>query len=364
MNNRIMNKIRRYRDIILYSLGIVMSLSLVLTGCAGSSPELSTGGQDLKTEAQTIDVFAMDTYMTLTAYGDEDHKALNAASDEISRIEKLVSATDENSEIFQINTEGKGSVSEDTAQMIQSALDVNEMTAGTFDITVYPLVEAWGFPDDHYQVPGKKKINRLLKLVDSSKVKLDREKDLTAVTLEKKGMKIDLGGIAKGYTSDRIMQVFQEQGVSQAVVSLGGNVQTIGRKPDGSLWKIGIEDPMDEGGYLGTLEVETAAVITSGNYQRYFEKDGKRYHHIIDPFTGYPAETGLNSVTVVSESGTLADGLSTALFTMGPEKAIVFWREHEEVFDMILCLEDGRILVSQGLADSFTSDHDWELLER
>ena len=220
-------------------------------------------------------------------------------------------------------------------------------------------MELWGFTSEDYKVPGTDELEEVLSKVGSDKLEYNDE----IIKLNGAGG-IDLGGIAKGYTSDRIMQVFQEQGVSQAVVSLGGNVQTIGRKPDGSLWKIGIEDPMDEGGYLGTLEVETAAVITSGNYQRYFEKDGKRYHHIIDPFTGYPAETGLNSVTVVSESGTLADGLSTALFTMGPEKAIVFWREHEEVFDMILCLEDERILVSQGLADSFTSDHDWELLER
>ena len=167
-------------------------------------------------------------------------------------------------------------------------------------------------------------------------------------------MKVDLGGIAKGFTSDRVMELFSADGVTSGIISLGGNVQTLGTKPDGSLWRVGIQDPDDSSGIIATIEVADKAVITSGGYQRYFEQDGTTYHHIIDPRTGMPADSGLTSVTIVSDDGTLADGLSTSLFIMGKEAALDYWRAHRDNFDVILVASDGSITISEGLADCCT----------
>ena len=177
-------------------------------------------------------------------------------------------------------------------------------------------------------------------------------------------MKIDFGGIAKGYTSSRIMQIYKKCGVTSGLVSLGGNVQLLGAKPDGSAWKVAVESPDEDGNYLGILQAKDKAVITSGGYERDFEKNGKKYHHIIDPSTGYPAENGLTSVTIVSDDGTLADGLSTSLFIMGSEKAQKYWKEHSDEFDTILVKDDGSILVSEGIADYFTSESDFTIIKK
>ena len=184
------------------------------------------------------------------------------------------------------------------------------------------------------------------------------------VTLNKEGMKIDLGGIAKGYTSSKVMDIFKENGISSAVISLGGNVQTLNGKPDGSDWRVAVENPADTGSYIGVLSIKDKVVITSGGYERYFKQDGKTYHHIIDPATGYPANNGLTSVTIVSDDGTLADGLSTSLFIMGPEKAQKYWKEHSDEFDTILVKDDGSILVSEGLAEYFTSESDFTIIKK
>ena len=175
---------------------------------------------------------------------------------------------------------------------------------------------------------------------------------------------IDFGGIAKGYTGQKLAELFQEYGVSSALVSLGGNIQAIGTKPDGSSWKVEIRDP--KGGqqdYIGVLFVENQAVVTSGGYERYFEEDGKTYIHIINPRTGYPADGDLLSVTIVSRDGTLADGMSTALYIMGYEKACQFWRQHREEFNVILVTDDGKIHISENLKENFQTECDLEMIE-
>nr|WP_243106058.1 FAD:protein FMN transferase [Butyricicoccus sp. OF13-6] len=164
-------------------------------------------------------------------------------------------------------------------------------------------------------------------------------------------VQVDLGGIAKGYTSDRIMQVFADNGVTSGIVSLGGNVQVLGCKPDGSKWRVAVQDPNDEGENFAVVEIADEAVITSGGYQRYFEEDGATYHHIIDPRTGYPADSGVISSTIISHDGTLADGLSTSLFIMGVDDALDYWRAHSDEFDAILMDENGAVYVTDGIAD-------------
>ena len=318
--------------------------------------------QNEEDKSESRDIFAMDTYMTLTAYGKNAKKALDEAVDEINNIEQLVSTGIDSSEVSQINKNGKGSVSETTGYLIKRSKEIYDSTNGVFDITIYPIMQAWGFPTENYCVPGKKELKKLRGLMGADHVLYDEKKQ--EVTLNKEGMKIDLGGIAKGYTSSKVMDIFKENGISSAVISLGGNVQTLNGKPDGSDWRVAVENPADTGSYIGVLSIKDKAVITSGGYERYFKQDGKTYHHIIDPATGYPANNGLTSVTIVSDDGTLADGLSTSLFIMGPEKAQKYWKEHSDEFDTILVKDDGSILVSEGLAEYFTSESDFTIIKK
>lgn len=318
--------------------------------------------QNEEDKSESRDIFAMDTYMTLTAYGKNAKKALDEAVDEINNIEQLVSTGIDSSEVSQINKNGKGSVSETTGYLIKRSKEIYDSTNGVFDITIYPIMQAWGFPTENYCVPGKKELKKLRGLMGADHVLYDEKKQ--EVTLNKEGMKIDLGGIAKGYTSSKVMDIFKENGISSAVISLGGNVQTLNGKPDGSDWRVAVENPADTGSYIGVLSIKDKAVITSGGYERYFKQDGKTYHHIIDPANGYPANNGLTSVTIVSDDGTLADGLSTSLFIMGPEKAQKYWKEHSDEFDTILVKDDGSILVSEGIADYFTSESDFTIIKK
>ncbi|MDE7211580.1 MAG: FAD:protein FMN transferase, partial [Lachnospiraceae bacterium] len=244
-------------------------------------------------------------------------------------------------------------VSADTVYLLKRAQQLYGQTMGAFDITIYPLMQAWGFTDKEYRVPDAEEIEKLLEKTDAMQVMVDEENGRVEFGMD--GMQIDLGGIAKGYTSARIMEIYKEAGIASGLVSLGGNVQALGTKPDGTLWRIGLQHP-DKGGYLGILQVKDKAVITSGGYERYFEQDGVRYHHILDPATGYPARSGLISVTVVSADGALADGLSTSLFIMGKERAVQFWREHADAFDMVLYTEEGELYVTEGVSGDFSAE--------
>ena len=308
------------------------------------------------------DIFAMDTYMTVTAYGEQSEAAVTAAEAEIERLDSLLSTGDTESEIYKLNQNGSAVLSEDASYLVERAIELNEETDGAFDIAIYPVMEAWGFPTQNYQVPSEETIQLLLPLTDASEMLY--EKDSRKISFGKEGMKIDLGGIAKGYTSARIIDIFKEYDISSAMVNLGGNVQVLGTKTDGNLWRIAIQNPDDEEDYLGILSVRDKAVITSGGYERFFEQDGKTYHHIIDPETGYPAENGLTSVTIVSTDGTLADGLSTSLFIMGKEKAAEFWKEHSEEFDAILLTEDGTLYVTEGIENDFSTDFSMEVIRK
>ena len=326
-----------------------------------TSSELTS--ENASDDAEAVrDVFAMDTYMTVKAYGFNGDAAVDAAVDEINRLDALLSTGKKDSEIGQINANNGGQLSEDGAVLMERSLELYKSTNGAFDVAIYPVMKAWGFTDGNYQVPDTDALKATLELVDPSLI--DYDKETSTVSFKKDGVQIDLGGIAKGYTSSRIMDIYKEKGVTSGLVNLGGNAQVFGTKPDGSLWRVAVQSPDSEDEYLGVLETKDKAIITSGGYERYFEKDGVTYHHIIDPSTGYPADNGLISVTIVSADGTLADGLSTSLFVMGKDKAIDYWRAHSDEFDMILLTDDEKLYVSAGIKDSFTSDREFEIVEK
>ena len=350
----------------LISLLLALCLAAaLLTGCGQQNNSKGTSRSNTtEVPSASGDIFAMDTYMTVTTYGEKCEEALKAAEDEINRLDALLSVGNADSEISQINADGSGELSDDTQTMVQKALDIWQTTGGAFDITVYPIMQAWGFTTGDYKVPSELELQTLLQTAGSEKLTLDGAQ----LTLGE-GQGIDLGGIAKGFTSARLMEIFEQYDLTAGLVSLGGNVQCYGTKPDGSLWRCGIQDPNDpenQNALLGILSVSDKAVITSGAYERNFTDPatGAFYHHIIDPATGAPAESGLSSVTVVSADGTLADGLSTACYVMGLEKSIAYWQTYgeQENFDLILMTDDGAVYVTAPLADNFTSDYEVQVI--
>lgn len=357
-------------------LAAAVLAALLAAGCGpagadeGSSAALSSSGTEEEAAEESTavyagdeegeyigEIFAMDTYMTLTAYGENAEEAVEAGIEEIERLDDLLSTGTESSEVAQINASGSGEMSEDTAYLAERALEIWESTGGAFDITIYPVMDLWGFTTGDFAVPDEEELAQALALVDAGSLEITEDEDGTAVLSMAEGQEIDFGGIAKGYASSRVMEIFEEYGVESAIISLGGNVHVLGVKTDGSEWRVGIQDPDDEDGYLGALAVTDTAVITSGGYERYFEDEetGEIYHHIIDPSTGYSADSGLISVTIVSADSTLADGLSTALFVMGTEEAVAYCEEHctEDGFDAFLETEDGDFYITDNLEDAF-----------
>lgn len=343
------------------SSGSEASSSSAVSG-TNSAENAASSSSSAADASSSRDIFAMDTYMTVTAYGPNAEMAVDQAQQEIERLDALLSTGAETSEVAQINANGGGTLSEDTTYLLERSLDLYDSTNGVFDIAIYPIMDAWGFTTGNYTVPSDETIENLLSLTDANNIIYD--KDESSISFAKDGMKIDFGGIAKGYTSGRIADIYRECGVTSGLINLGGNVQVVGTKTDGSKWRVAVQSPETEDDYLGILSTADRAVITSGGYERYFEQDGVKYHHIIDPSTGHPANNGLVSVTIVSADGTLADGLSTSLFIMGKDKAAEYWRAHSDEFDTILEDEDGVLYVTEGIADDFTSDHETNIIRK
>lgn len=314
----------------------------MLAGCTGAGTD----------QPQTTSFFAMDTVMDFTIYGDES--LLAGAEALISDLEDAVSVTDENSEVYAINQIGKGALTGSAGELMQSALAMCRRTGGALDISIYPVVRAWGFTTGSYQVPGEDTIGELLDHVDYTKIQYNDETGVVSVPDD---MKIDLGSVAKGFAGSQTAQYLRENGVDSALLNLGGNVQTVGCKPDGTPWKIAVKDP-NGGTPMIVLSIQDQVVVTSGGYERYFEQDGNAYWHIMDPATGRPAESGLLSVTVVGDDGLVCDGLSTALFVMGLEKAAALWQKSDD-FEAVFVTTEGDIYITAGLENSFalTEEH-------
>ena len=289
-------------------------------------------------------IYALDTVIDLTAYGENAQQAINAATEEIYRLEKLLSVTDENSDIYKLNNaSGKElTLNPDTCRIIELAKNASAQTQGKFDPTIYPVLKLWGFTEDEYSVPAKAEIASAMKSVDYKNITLGIDH---TVSLQN-GAQIDLGGIAKGYIADKAANAMKAAGCTSGLISLGGNVRTIGEKADGTAWNIGIKEP-DGNSYFATVTLqEDRSVITSGAYQRNFTKDGVTYHHIIDPKTGKPADSEALSVTIIGKDGALCDALSTALYIGGTEFAE---KVRNSEFEYVILAHDGVIYASSSL---------------
>ncbi len=291
---------------------IILALCLLLSGCSGRYVAEDT-------------VFMMDTVMQLQIWADaakDAEAALGAVNGILDALEQDWSVTDPDSCISRLNRGEAVELTPEQSALLEQARQLSARTNGAFDPKLGGVIGLWGFYDDAYRIP-------------------------TADEIAAAPEKWDLGALVKGYAGDLAVERLEQLDADRAILNLGGNIQTYGEKPDGTPWQIGIQNP-DGGGYIGTLSIRgTAAVVTSGDYQRYFEKDGVRYHHIIDPQTGMPADSGLTSVTVICSSGMLADALSTALFVMGLEQAAEFWKQSNDFEAVFLCT-DGKIYATAG----------------
>ena len=307
-------------------LALVLALSLLLCGCAQEPVEK--------------DIFCMNTVMNLKIWGKDAFDASNNLYVKLLELEYLWSATSEHSVLADLNNKAKGDdiiLSPELAEVIEKAEALSLRTGGAFNPKMRCVSEAWGFYDEQHRIPSREEINTALA-----------------------DPQWDLGGALKGYAGQICADMLAELDVDRALLNLGGNVQTFGEKRNGSPWQIGIQNP-DGGDYLGILSVSgTMAVVTSGDYQRYFELDGVRYHHILDPETGYPADSGLRSVTVICADGMTADALSTALFVMGLEKGSNFWRESKD-FEAVFVTTGGTIYATEG---AVLSGCDYEVIYR
>lgn len=323
--------------------------STLLFGCADKREEaqniLATQTEKNRHEATS---FAMDTIMTFLVYDEDGEQLITDAEQEIRNLERLLSVTLAESEISKLNHASIGEwipLSTDTWDLLSRGKELGEYTNKSFNIAISPLVKAWGFTaDEEKHVPDSETISNALSHIDLDKLRLNEETQ--SASLDQSGMSVDLGGIAKGYTSDKISALLREKGVTSALLNLGGNISAIGTKQDGSPWKVAIENPLDSDDYVGILSITDRSVITSGGYQRFFEEDGVRYHHILDGETGYPADSGLLSVTIISKDGTKADALSTAIFVMGLQKGIALWKNSSD-FEVIFITTDGKVIATE-----------------
>lgn len=263
--------------------------------------------------------FALNTVVTMTVYGDRADEAMKAAFGEVKRIENLLSCYIDTSEISKINSSAHIApveVSDETVYVLSKALEMSQKTNGAFDISVKPLVELWDILSENPSVPSDGAVTEVLSVVGYENIIVSGN----TVSFAKEGIQIDLGGAAKGYCADRAVEVLKEYGVKNALLDLGGNIYALGKNGQGHNWRIGLQDPSsDRGEHFAVEELSDRTAVTSGSYERYFEKDGKIYHHILDPETGRPADSGLISVTVISDNSFEADMLSTAIFVMGQE---------------------------------------------
>ena len=303
----------------------------------------------------------MDTLVTITVVtdsADRAEKAMDRAFAEIGKLDTLLNFFSEKSELSMINRNAGLSgvrVSPETMEAVEKAIEISEKTGGAFDITIGPEISQWNF--SLRIKPEDESIKRRLRLVNYKLIQLDKAR--STVHLKEKGMLMDLGGIAKGYAADKAVEELKKNRITSGLVAVAGEVKAFGRKPDGKGWKVGIKNPRSTGKndeIMAMVELNDAAISTSGDYQRYFILDGNRFHHILDPKTGYPAQ-GCQSASVIAGDGVYTDAFSTGVFVLGPQKGIALLEQMG--FEGLIVDKNGTIHTTPGLKGKieFTTNH-------
>lgn len=302
------------------------------------------GGCDSKPKKYSRTVYAMDTSMTISIWGDNSEAALSAAVKIINDYDFMFDKENKDSPLYALNRSNGTTtkVPDEIAEQISYARNVYTMSAGALNIALEPIIKAWGFDGSEYRIPSDDEIENILPMTDFSKI-LQDDNYITMPST----MSISLGATAKGYTAEKICSELQDMGVKSGLIDLGGNIRAIGSKPDGSDWCIAVANPFGSE-FSAFVYLSDKSAVTSGDYQRYFERDGIKYHHILDPVTGYPAKSGLASVTIICQDAAYADCLSTALFVMGEDEAR---KLHAMVggFEAIFISQDATVTYTDGL---------------
>lgn len=337
----------RFKKIVISITVFMMILSLAV-GCSASKAQANDSENKKDVEA-----FALDTVVSFSVW-DTDDEVLNEAVSLCYKYDKLFSKSVEKSDVYKLNHSGGKPVivDDETVYLIEKSVEYSKLSNGNFDITIMPVKELWDFKSENPKVPSNEALSAELKKVGYENIVINGNE----VTL-KNGAQIDFGGIAKGYIADKIKEHFEKNGVKKAIINLGGNVLMIGQKNADNLWTVGIQHPDKERNEsLGTVKVKDKSVVTSGVYERYFEVDGKIYHHLLNPFDGQPANNGVASVTIISDNSLQGDVLSTTCFVLGYEKGIELIESLENV-EVIYVLDDLSIKTSSGI-----DKYDFEVL--
>lgn len=337
--------VKGYR--IIAALLIVISIFLIGSGCS----------QDInKDNNQPVSKtdFILGTVVTIKIYDNPKEEIFSKVFDKLREIENIMTINSEKSEVIDINSKsGKEfvKVSDDTFYVIKKGKYFSELSKGKFDISIGPLVKLWNIGTEYAKVPTEEEIKDKKALVNYNKVVLNEGEK--SVKLEEEGMILDLGGIAKGYGADEIINILKENNVNHAIINLGGNVFAHGNKPDGKPWKIGVQNPLSpRGDYIGIVNAVNQTVVTSGIYERYIEKDGIKYHHILDTDTGYPVENRLAGVSIIANNSIDADSLSTLAFVLGLDEGIKLIEDLDNV-EAVFVTKDSEVYITSGLEGKF-----------
>lgn len=331
----------------------LLSVFILLCGC-------SQGGVAEKS------LFLMDTAIGLRLWGDNREQALREISEKLLLFDRDFSHTKEEGELVSINSRNENSVmlSDEMRTLIGQAILLSEETQGAFDPTIAPAVNLWGIGTENERVPEEHELQDIKSKIGYQKLELSGN----MLTLPR-GFMLNFGAIAKGYASDVVRKILDKHDIPSAVISLGGNVYVRGARQDGLPWRVGVRDPNGgENDIIGIVSVTDEFLISSGDYERFFESDGVRYHHILDPKTAAPARNSLRAVAIVCDNGARGDAYSTALYVMGYETALEFWRSHNN-FEAIFIFDDYNIVITEGLAGSFelseaSGGYTYEVAER
>ena len=335
---------KKYLNYFTISILLIFSLT-ILSGCSKDNKV---------TEPLSKTELLMGTLVTVTLYDSNDEGILDKVFTKVKELESTLSINENGTLVDKIN-ESAGiepvKVDYDTYTVIKKGLEYAKLSNGLFDISVGPIVKLWNIGLPEAKVPTQEEIDSRIPLVGYSDVELNDEEN--TVFLKRQGMMIDLGGVAKGYTADVISDILTEEGVKSAIIDLGGNIFAHGLKVDGSTWRIGIQNPFsDRGDIIGTITVKNKSIVTSGIYERYIEKDGIKYHHILSPKTGYPYENEIAGITIISDKSSDGDALSTSVFAMGVEEGMKFINTQEGI-DAIFVTKDNKIYITDGIRDIF-----------
>lgn len=349
---------KSYAAIKQYIFILLILSSLLISGCSEKTAKNTSVEPTAKTE------FVLGTVCTITLYDHVSDEAFDSSFQRLKEIEDKMTINAPGSEVDAVNNAAGNEyvkVSEDTFYVIKEGKHYSELSNGFFDISVGPLVRLWNIGTDNARVPTQEEINEKLTIVEYDDILLDEGNK--SIMLKNKNMVIDLGGIAKGYAADEVKRILKGYGVENAIINLGGNVLTMGENPEGRPWRIGIQNPdASRGDSIGAIQLRDKTIVTSGIYERFFTEGNKHYHHMLNPFDGYPFDDNLASVTIVTDKSIVADAFSTGVFGKGLEDGMKYV-EGQKNMEAIFITKDNKVYITPGLKGNFTiTNSDFKLI--